>query len=198
MTQKKINIHFTVLAVFIFIAAFSRIIPHVPNFSPLGAVGLFSAAHFAKKWQALLIPILAVWISDLFINNVIYAQYYPGFTWFYSGFYWQYGSYLLITCTGLLIFKKVTVFRVLTGALTSTVIFFLISNFGCWPGNSYYTQDINGLMACYAAGLPYLKGTLSGDLFYCIVLFGSFALAQRRFPELRVKHTHMVPLFNKK
>lgn len=106
MSNQKINIRISVLVAIILLAAFSRLIPHMPNFSPLGAIGLFGVAHFAKKWRAFFIPIAATWLSDLFINNVVYAQYYPEFTWFYSGFYWQYGSYLLITLAGLLFSEK--------------------------------------------------------------------------------------------
>ena len=76
-------------------------------FSPLGAIVLFGAAHLTKKWQVFLIPLLATWLSDLFINNVIYAQYNPQFVWFYEGFYWQYGSYLLIGFVAIFIFNKV-------------------------------------------------------------------------------------------
>lgn len=183
--NKKIYLRISVLALMIVLAAFSRIIPHMPNFSPLGAIGLFGAAHFSKKWQAFLIPIAATWLSDLFINNIIYAQYYPTFTWFYEGFYWQYSSYLLITLAGVFIFKKITPQKVIGGALSSTAIFFLISNFGCWPA---YPQTFDGLMACYMAGMPFLKGTLLGDLFYSGVLFGTFALAQRQFPVLRLEN----------
>lgn len=185
MTYQKINLRFSVLTALILLCAFSRIIPHMPNFSPLGAIGLFGAAHFSKKWQAFFIPIAATWLSDLFINNVIYAQYYPNFTWFYEGFYWQYGSYLLITLVGLGIFKKINISKILTGALASTAIFFLISNFGCWIGSTTYPQQFGGLMTCYAAGVPFLKGTLLGDLFYSGLLFGTFALAQFKFPVLK-------------
>ena len=80
MIEQKINLRFTVLTALILLCTFSRIIPHMPNFSPLGAVGLFGAAYFAKKWQAFLIPILATWLSDLFINNVIYGEFYFVFT----------------------------------------------------------------------------------------------------------------------
>lgn len=187
-TSQKITIRFSLIVAMILLAAFSRIIPHMPNFSPLGAIGLFGAAHFQKKWLSFLIPISATWLSDLFINNVIYAQYYPKFTWFYEGFYWQYGSYLLITLAGLFILKKLSTQRVLTAALASTAIFFLISNFGCWIGSTYYPQNYSGLMTCYAAGIPFLKGTLLGDLLYNGVLFGSFALTQKQFPVLRLAH----------
>ncbi len=187
MDKQKINIHFGVLTIFILIATFSRIIPHMPNFSPLGAIGLFGAAHFTKKWQAFLVPIMATWLSDLFINNVIYGQYYPAFTWFYQGFYWQYGSYILITLVAILIFSKVNPQRVFAGAITSTAIFFLVSNFGVWANGTMYPKTFDGLITCYTAGIPFLKGTMLGDLFYSGVLFGSFALAQRQFPILRIK-----------
>ncbi|TAH25524.1 MAG: hypothetical protein EAZ07_06960 [Cytophagales bacterium] len=180
------NLRLSVLTALILLCAFSRIIPHMPNFSPLGAIGLFGAAHFTKKWQAFIIPISATWISDLFINNVIYGQYYSEFTWFYQGFYWQYGSYLIITLVGILILHKINVGRVIAGALAATAIFFLVSNFGFWIGSSTYPQNFGGLMTCYAAGIPFLNGTLLGDLFYSGVLFGMFALAQYKFPFLRI------------
>lgn len=188
MEKQKIYLRFGVLCAMIFLAAFSRIIPHMPNFSPFGAIGLFGAAWFAKKWQAFFIPIAATWLSDLFINNVIYAQYYPSFTWFYQGFYWQYGSYLLITLAGIFIFRKINTQRVLAGALASTAIFFLVSNFGVWAGGTMYPMNFEGLMTCYAAGIPFLKGTMLGDLFYSGVLFGTFALVQKQFPLLQLKN----------
>jgi hypothetical protein len=73
---------------------------------------------------------------------------------------------------------------VLTGALASSAIFFLVSNFGCWPGN-FYPQNFGGLMQCYAAGIPFIKGTMLGDLFYSAAMFGGFALAQKRFTVLQ-------------
>jgi len=178
--NNKIKLQFGFLIAIIVLAAFSRIIPHMPNFSPLGAIGLFGAAHFDKKWKAFLIPIAATWLSDLFINNVIYAQYYPQFTWFYEGFYWQYGSYLLITLAGLIIFNKISMPKVLLASLSSTIIFFTVSNFGCWIGSTFYTQNLTGLTTCYIAGIPFLTGTLLGDLFYSAVLFGGYYLLQSK------------------
>ena len=186
MTEKKINLRFTVLVALILLCAFSRMITHMPNFSPLGAIGIFVAAYFTKKWQAFLIPILSIWLSDLFINNVIYSQNNAEFTWFYSGFYWQYFTYLLIPLVGIFIFKKINPQRVIAGALTSSLIFFLVSNFGCWIGNPIYTQNFAGLVTSYVAGIPFFNGTLLGDLCYSGILFGSFALAQYKFPILRL------------
>ena len=182
----KITLRISVITFLILLAAFSRIIPHMPNFSPLGAICLFGAAHLQKKWQVFLIPLAAAWLSDLFINNVIYGAYYPEFTWFYGGFYWQYGTYLLIMCIALLLFKTINIKRMLGGSLMATVVFFLVTNFGVWLASPTYPQNIAGLMQCYAMGIPFLKGTLLGDLFYVTALFGAFALLQRRFSYLRI------------
>src|SRR4051812_40313082 len=141
MKNKIFTPRFLFIAAIILLVAFSRCIPHPLNFSPLGAIGLFGAAYFTKRWHAFLIPLAATWLSDLFINNVIYHQYNPTFVWSYEGFYWQYGSYILITLMGIFLFKKVTAPRILIGAFGSTAIFFLISNMGCWVGNPMYAQN---------------------------------------------------------
>ena len=172
--MQKLNLKFPVLCALLLLAVASRLIPHPANFAPMGAMALFGAAYFNRKYLALVIPLLATWLSDLFINNVVYAQYYPNFTWFYEGFYWQYGTYVLIGLLGLVIFKKVNPKRILTGGLVSTLLFFIMTNFGCWIGSTTYSQNFVGLMECYAMGIPFLKGTLLGDLFYCGILFGSF------------------------
>lgn len=180
--MNKIKLQFGILTAIVALAAFSRVIPHTLNFSPLAAVGLFGAAHFAKRWQAFIIPIAATWFSDLFLNNVIYTKYYPSFTWFYEGFYWQYGSYLLIVGLGLLLYKqRISVLNVAGGAVASGLIFFLISNFGVWAGSTVYPQNTAGLMACYAAGLPFYKATFMGDVLFSGVLFGGYYLLQKRF-----------------
>lgn len=140
---------------------------------------------------------MATWLSDLYINNVIYAQYYPHFTWFYQGFYWQYGSYICIIMAGLFIFKKVNVLRVALAVLTSSSIFFLVSNFGAWLGSTFYPQTFQGLLACYAAGIPFIKGTLLGDISYSVVLFGLFAWAQKQFPVLSAPGSWNVSMMRK-
>lgn len=183
--NQKIVLQYRVLTALIVVAAFSRMVPHPPNFSPLGAVSLFASAHFAHRYQAFMVPLVAVWLSDLFINNVIYGVHYPEFTWFYTGFYWQYGTYALIVALGRVLYHPVSVHRVVFGAVGSSVLFFLITNFGCWLGSAVYPQTWSGLMLCYGAGLPFFQGTLMGDLFFNLLLFGAYYGLQRRFPALR-------------
>ena len=70
------------------------------------------------------------------------------------------------------------------GATTAAVLFFLVSNFGVWVGSTMYPPTGGGLLACYAAGLPFFNHSLLSNLFYCTVLFGGLELAQWRFPVL--------------
>ena len=83
--MKKLNLQTGILSIIILLAAFTRIMPHPPNFSPIAAIGLFGAAHFEKKWHAFFIPLLGIWLSDLVINNFIYASSDLNIVWFYNG-----------------------------------------------------------------------------------------------------------------
>jgi hypothetical protein len=184
--MQKQNIRLLTLTAIIFGAAFSRIVPHMPNFSPMDTITLFAAAHFARKWQAFLIPFAAMWLSSLFIDNVIYAAYNPKFVWIYPGFHWQYLGYFLIALLGLAVFRKgISVLKVLGAGLTAGGIFFLVSNFGVWAQGGLYPQTWEGLVQCYAAAVPFYRGTLLGDVFYGTVLFGGFFLLTRGFPSLQ-------------
>lgn len=174
-----------VVSLLVVILAFSRLIPHIPNFSPLGAICLFGAANFHRKWHALFIPIFATWISDLYLNNYIYNQGQKDFIWFYQGFYWQYMSYVIIALLGLILFKsKINASKILGGAIGASLLFFFISNFGVWTIGGMYPKSFFGLINCYIAGLPFIKGTLIGNLFYTPIMFYSYFMLQDKFPIL--------------
>lgn len=185
MKNQKINIRFGVLCLLILLAAFSRLLPHPSNFAPIGAMALFGAAYFSQRYLAFLIPIISMWLSDLVLNNVVYGQYFDHFVWFYQGFYFTYGAFILIGLMGFLLLKKVKIQTLLIGSLSASILFFLVSNFGVWFSGTMYPKDLNGLMACYTAAIPFFKNTLMGDLVYCGVLFGAFELAQARIPALQ-------------
>ena len=163
----------------ILIAAFSRIIPHYPNFTPLCAIALFGAKYFNNRYLAFLVPIIALWFSDIIINNFILSQYFDGFTLFYSGFYWQYGSFILITLLGRKTLKNLSFLKLIGVSISSSLLFFIISNFGIWISSSIYSKDILGLITCYTAAIPFYFGTLSGSVFYSFFLFGSYELLSK-------------------
>lgn len=191
MTKNKIKLRTGIIAGIIALAALSRLIPHPMNFTPIAGIGLFGAAYFSRKWLALIIPFVALWISDLVINNVYYPivfpQYYEGFTLFTNGWYWTYGSFALIILLGFKTLKKIKPMNLLGSSLMASIIFFLVTNFGSWMTGLLYAKTTAGLVACYTAALPFFWNTLAGDLFYVGVMFGAFALLQNRFPALSLR-----------
>ena len=182
MISSKNNFYFVIAL--ILIAAFARIIPHYPNFTPLCAIALFGGKYFYNKYLAYLLPLLALWISDILINNFILNNYFDGFTLFYSGFYWQYGSFILITLIGRKTLKNISFLRLLGISISSSLLFFIISNFGVWISSSFYSMDIFGLVACYVAAIPFYYGTLSGTIFYSFFLFGSYEFLSRKLSKV--------------
>ena len=182
MNSSKNNSYF-VLGL-ILIVAFARIIPHYPNFTPLCAIALFGGKYFNNKYLAYLLPLLALWISDILINNLILNNYFDGFILFYSGFYWQYGSFILITLIGRKTLKNFSFIRLLGISISSSLLFFVISNFGVWISSSFYSKDIFGIISCYVAAIPFYYGTLSGTIFYSFFLFGSYELLSRKLSKV--------------
>ncbi|MEQ9309606.1 MAG: DUF6580 family putative transport protein [Balneolaceae bacterium] len=179
------NKRLLVLSGLILAAAISRLIPHPYNFAPIGAMSLFGAAYFSDKKLSFILPFVAMFISDLLINNILYASYYQGFTIFTPGFLWVYGAIAAIVIAGIFILKKVSVSRILVGSLSASVIFFVISNFGVWLSDPDYPLTISGLLLCYEMAIPFFQNTIAGDLVYSGVLFGSFEFAKTKIPELK-------------
>ena len=109
--RQPITLRTSIIIGMILFAAFSRLMPHPPNVTPISAMALFGAAYFGKKYWAILIPLAALWISNLALNNIVYAQMYPeaysGFTWFGYNAPFVFGSIILIAFLGFRLLKKV-------------------------------------------------------------------------------------------
>ena len=151
---------------FIALGALLRLIPHVPNFTPIGAMALFGSAHGGRRF-AILVPLAALAISDLLIGG-------------HATIPFVYGAFVLIALLGMVIFRNgVTRTRAVGASLAASAIFFLVSNFGVWMSGTMYPRTWEGLVTCYAMALPFLRGTMVGDLFYVGVMFGGYAFVQR-------------------
>jgi hypothetical protein len=178
-----------VLAGMVLAAALARLVPHPPNFTPIGAVALFGAAHFPSRWAAFLVPLAALFLSDLGLEAAtrlgLYGGWMAGGTGFHAGMVVVYGTVVLIAALGLLLRRQRTVLTVAGATLASSVLFFVITNFGVWAEGALYPRTLAGLLTCYRAAVPFFHWTLLGDACYATVLFGGFALAQRRFPALQ-------------
>jgi len=182
---KKINLRFYVLLAMVIIAGLSRLIVHLPNFTPIGAMALFGGAYFADKLKAYFMPLLSLFLSDMIIQGIVYQGQY-GFP-LYEGWYWVYGTFALIVLFGTVMIKKITVANVLLACIVAALAHWIITDFGVWYSGcnvAVYTKDFNGFVLCYTMAIPYLMNFLMGTVFYAGILFGAFELAQRQFPHL--------------
>lgn len=161
----------------LFAAGFAgRLLPHPPNFTPLGGIALFGAAVLGRRWLALLLPFAVLYASDLVINNVVYAEYYPTFTW---SIHWPvYLGFALVVGLGFwqLRDRKAGPRRLALTAIGGSTLFYLLTNYFSWyydPTN-LYADGPAGLLASYVAALPFFFNSLLGDLFFTGVLFGGY------------------------
>ena len=157
------------------IAVFSRLIPHPPNFTPLDAIAIFSGAYLGRKWFSFVVPLLILFISDIFLG-------------FYSTIPFVYGAFLINVWVGILILSKKRNFvRILSSSLLSSIIFFIVSNFGVWRLENLYSKDIMGLVNCYIAAIPFLKNTAYAGIIYSFFIFSLFGLLEKWALNLREK-----------
>lgn len=182
---KKIHVRFYMLAVMIIIAGLSRLVIHIDNFTPVGAMALFGGAYFSNRWKAYLMPLFSLFLSDLILQGIIYEGQY-GFP-LYEGWYWVYGTFALIVLTGNMVIKKVSVVNVLLASLIAALAHWLITDFWVWHSElnlALYPKTMDGLILCYTMAVPYLKNFFLSTVVYSAILFGLFELAQYRFPIL--------------
>ena len=141
----------------ILLAASTRLLPHLPNLTPIGAIALFSGAKL-KGINRYLLPIVIMILTDAVIG-------------FHNTMVFVYGSFLIITLLGTVLNRKMSFLRVFGSVLAASVIFFLITNFGSWLVGPMYPKTIAGLEQAYLMGIPFFRNTLLGDLIYVPVLF---------------------------
>ncbi|MFA7677377.1 MAG: DUF6580 family putative transport protein [Candidatus Omnitrophota bacterium] len=155
---------------FIIIGIFSRVIPHVPNFSPLAAVALFSGLYINKK-HGYLIPLAIYIISDAilgFHNTVV-------FTWL---------SIAIIYFLGVRLRQRKTAVNTIVYTLFSSILFFVITNFGVWA-MGWYPPTVDGLIRCYVLAVPFFRMSLVANFAYVFVFFSSYEYFLSRYKPAR-------------
>jgi len=170
------------IVLFIAIIFLGRILPHPYNFTPLIAVTLLSSYSLSNKFLAIIIPLFGFWLSDLFMNNYIYAGYFGDFTVFNFGMIWTYGAIALVALMGSSFLDKISETKVMLASLSGSTIFYLISNFGVWAFSPMYSKTLVGLVQCYSLALPFYGTSLMGDLVYSAILFGAYQIVFSKNP----------------
>jgi hypothetical protein len=146
------------------IATRLTLLPHPWNFTPLTAALLYFGARGSRRqfWM----PLLLLIASDLVLDKYVYN--YP-FSW---DLLLSWGFYAAVLGIGTLLKKDAKRLRIAGAALTGSVTFFLVSNFGVWASTAIYAKTFSGLMNCYAAGIPFFRHTVAGDMLYAAAMFG--------------------------
>lgn len=147
------------IALLMLIAAFSRLIPHPPNFTPLTAIALFGGIYLSDKTLSYLMPIIIMLFSDLFLG-------------FSSISLFVYFSFIIISYIGIKS-KKPGIQNI----ILSSIVFFIVSNFGVWILG--YPKTWEGFVSCYTLAIPFFRNSLLGDLFYSGVMILSYNLSSK-------------------
>lgn len=136
----------TPFVVLVFFAVASRLLPHPPNMTAVGAVGLYAGVslHGSRRWLA---PLAALVVSDALLG--FYDL--PLLAFVYAG------SLLALPCAKL---------AYVPACCAAGLGFFAVSNLGVWLCSGMYQHNLLGFVNCYVAALPFLVGTIAGNLVY--------------------------------
>ena len=160
---------FYTLLTIIAAAALFRLLPHPDNVTPVAAMALFSG-YFFSTWQvAVITPLLALLLSDLLLG-------------FHGTLPFVYVAFVVTVFMGIWIRRYPGAFSIVAATIFSSVLFFLITNFGSWLLIGVYSREIDGLLQAYIAGVPFFRNTLLGNLFFSSMFFGVFYWMQGRWP----------------
>ena len=147
------------------LGAFARLVPHAPNFTPVGGTSLYAGARL-RGWQAFALPLLLMAVTDPLLGGYSIAT--P----------FVYLSFMINVWIGRRLQASESPWRIGTACLICSAQFFVIADFGTWLGG-LYPHTLAGLAQCYAAAIPFFGRMLAGDLFYAGVLFGLHAWLSR-------------------
>jgi hypothetical protein len=176
--EKKISkngkyLELIVVVIFIGIGIALRLLPHLPNFTPIAAIALFGGVYLSRK-TAFILPLAALIISDIFIG-----------TYDSELMITVYGSFVLCAILGIWLKNHKKWQTVLGSSVAGSLTFFILTNFSVWAFTPWYSKTLAGLAQCYTMALPFFRNTLLGDLFYVGLFFGTYeiidALIKSRF-----------------
>lgn len=153
----------TTILVLVLIAGISRLIPHPWNFTAVGAMALFSGNRMPNKVIAFVAPLLSLLWTDAVLG-------------FHMTMVYVYGAVALSVILGM--WTQGSWIKLGVGTLASSLMFFILTNFGVWMTSGLYTKTFDGLVQCYVMAVPFFHYQIAGDIFYVGVLFGAYELVR--------------------
>lgn len=175
-SDKQAHINHTLWAFYglILLLLLARLLPHPPNFTPVGVIGLFIGAYSNRFWHWL-IPILAILLSDFLL----------GFYHMTSMIFVYLGIIASSAVGYFLLNHKVRMLRVFITTIISASLFFLLSNFGVWLSAELYPMTLAGLISCYVAAIPFFGNTMAAYIVFSAIAFTVYEFYQSKMEQHR-------------
>lgn len=170
-----------VFILLIVVGALFRVIPGRPlGFAPHIAMALFGGAVIKDKKWAFALPVFSLFLSDL-LYHFLYINDLAGTPGFYEGQWVNYVLFVVVTMLGFLM-RNLRLGTLISFFFMAPTVFFLLSNFAVWIGRGGYQRPLTfqGLMQCYADGLPFYRGALLATFAFGVVLFGLYTVLRRK------------------
>jgi hypothetical protein len=155
------------------LSGLARLLPHPPNFTPVGAMSLFAGARL-RGWWAYLVPLAMMAVTDPLLH-LMFGM--PGYTRLSPVIY---ASFMINVWIGRRLAISENPVRIGGAAFLCSAQFFAITNFAVWAGSNFYPHTAAGLAACYVSAIPFWGRTLAGDLLFTASIFGLHAFLSRR------------------
>lgn len=180
---KKSTLLAIITVAFAVIARFLTL--HLPNVAPFEAMMIFGIFALHRKSLSFILPLAAWFITDLIINNTLYAGFYEGFTWISQSFVFAMIAMLLIFGFTQFLKKRSEEKGHVLGhyalaSVVSPLLFFAVSNFGVWAGMNMYSPTLSGLGMCYVSALPFLTYGMASTIGFSIIFGVMGYLFQRQ------------------
>ena len=158
---------------------------HLHNVAPFEAMMIFGVFALHRKSLSLILPLAAWFVTDLIINNTIYAGSNEGFTWISQSFVFAMIAMLLIFGFTQYLKKRSEDKGHIIGhyglaSVVSPLLFFAVSNLGVWAVMNMYPPTLSGLGMCYATALPFLTYGMASTIGFSIIFGVMGYLFQRQ------------------
>ena len=182
--SKQVIVSFILLIV---IASLYRIMPDRPGgFAPQIAMAIFGGAIIKDKKFSFLLPLLSMFVSDA-LYELLYRNGVGNMPGFYEGQLTNYILFGALTVLGFMI-KSINVSRIAVASLAAPTAYFLLSNFLIWLSNSpaaglQRPKTFNGLLMCYADGLPFYPWSVVATVLFSAILFGGYYVIVKKQTE---------------
>ena len=155
----------------VLLLAFSRLIPHPPNFTPIIAVAIMSGYFFRNINMSFVVLLTSMLLADIFVG-------------FYEHMFFVYLSLFLITFIFFKIANKINFKNLFVFGFFGSLIFYLISNFGVWATGILYEKNLNGLINCYFLAIPFFKNTFFSTIIFSYAAF----FANHLYEKIKLKN----------